>query len=203
MKLWRAATKGFTLIELLVVVALIGLVSLFALPSVGNFFKLSLNTTTRELASLVKETYNSTAMTGKVHRLAYDINEGTYWVESGPNTVLLDTTDSHEKEERRKRFSKTSEQAPPSEFSLEKSITRKKLTLPRGVAFEDVITEQSKDPITRGLVYTHFFPHGLTEQTIIHIKDNSGHQITLAIAPLIGRTQLFERYVKREEVYAK
>ncbi len=194
--------SGFTLIELLVVVALIALIGTFALPSVTNFFKLSLNSATREMASIVKETYNSTAMSGRVHRFVFDFNEQKYWVEAGPQTVLLDTAESREREERRKKFSKK-EEPKESEFQLAKGVTRSKKSLPRGVEFEDVITEQSPDPIKSGIVYSHFFPHGLTEQTIVHLKDTSDHHITLIISPILGRTRMIERYLPKEEAYAQ
>lgn len=190
---------GFTLIELLVVIALIALIGAFMLPSVSSSFKLSLNSTTREVAAIVRESYNSAIMTGKVHRIVYDFKAGEYWVESGPNTVLLDTAETKEKEERRKRFAKPGDKPPPSQFSLERSVTRKKLSLPRGVEFEDVLTEQSPEPIKEGIAYTHFFPHGISERTIIHLKDTSNHQISLIVSPLVGRTKLVERYVKEDE----
>lgn len=195
--------KGYTLIEMLVVVALIGLISAFALPSVNNYFKLSLNSATREMASVVKETYNSAAMTGKVYRIVYDFKAGSFWVESGPSTVLLDTTETREREQRRKRFAKDSDKPPASEFTMDKSVTRKKISLPRGVDFEDLITEQSSEPITEGTAYTHFFPNGMTEQTVIHLKDNSNHHVTLIITPLIGRTRLVERYLSKNEIYGE
>ncbi|MBC7692456.1 MAG: prepilin-type N-terminal cleavage/methylation domain-containing protein [Methylotenera sp.] len=195
----HASDQGFTLIEMLVVIALIGLIGLFAIPSISGVFKLSLGTATREMASVIKETYNSTAMTKKVHRLVYDFKAGQYWVESGPESLLLDTADTRQKEERRRRFTKPNEKEEPSAFTLDKSVTRKKLTLPRGVEFEDVVTEQTKEPLTEGKGYTHFFPHGIIEQTVIHLKDNANHHVTLVIQPLVGRTHLIERYVKAEE----
>lgn len=196
-------TTGFTLIELLVVVALIALIGLFAIPKVSNILRLSLNTATRELASTVKEAYNSAVVTGRVHRLAYDLEKDEFWVESGPGIILLDTAETAEREERRKRFAKESDQEQPSKFGIDKSITRKKVALPRGVSFEDVITEQSPDPIDEGVVYTHIFPHGLTEQTIIHLVDTSKHQLSLVISPIIGRTTLLPGYVKEEEVFGE
>lgn len=194
------ASAGFTMTELLIVVALIGLITTVAVPQMSSYFKLTLNTSARELASLVKETYNSTAMTGRVHRMAYNIGEGEFWVESGPATLLLDTKESLEEEERRKRFGKKSEEKSKSPFKIETSITKKKQTLPEGVQFEDIITEQSKEPITTGEVFTHFFPHGITEQTIIHLKDNSNHQVTLVVSPIVGRTEVYERYASKEEI---
>ena len=162
-------------------------------------FKISLGSTTRQMATTIKETYNSTAMTKKVHRLVYDLKENSFWVESGPQGFLLDTAESKAAEERRKRFAKPSDKPPPSPFAIDKTITKKAIPLPRGVTFEDIVTEQSKEPITEGKAYTHFFPHGLIEQTVIHLKDQSKHQITLVIEPLIGRTRMIERYVKAEE----
>jgi len=193
--------SGFTLIELIVVVALIALLSAFALPTISSYFQISIHTTARELASTIKEAYNGTVVTGNVYRLVYDLKEGTYWVESGPPTVLLETKETREKEERRKRFAKLSDTPPPSEFKLATSVTRKKRSLPRGVSFEDVVTQQSTDPIKEGTAYTHFFPHGFTEQTVIHLQDTSSHHITLAISSLVGRTDLYEKYLDAKDIF--
>jgi prepilin-type N-terminal cleavage/methylation domain-containing protein len=193
--------RGFTLIELLVVVALIMLISLFALPSISSYFGVSLNSAARDLATTMKEAYNATVVTGKVHRLVFNLKDNTYWAEVGPATALLDTKESKEKEERHKRFAKASAEAPPSGFSMDTSVTRKKISLPRGTIFEDVITQQGKDPITEGSAYSHIFPNGLTEQTIIHLTDSSKHHVTLVISALIGRTDMYDRYLNREEAF--
>jgi prepilin-type N-terminal cleavage/methylation domain-containing protein len=192
--------KGFSLIEVLVVMAIVALISIMAMPSISSYFQVSLNSATRDIASTVKEAYNSAVVRGNVYRLVYDIGKAQYWVESGPPNVLLDTKESLEKEERRKRFARLSEAPPPSAFNLDKGVTRKKLSLPRGVDFEDIVTEQKHEPITEGMAYTHIFPHGLTERTIIHLKDTSKHHISLVISPLIGRTDLYERYVTAAEL---
>jgi prepilin-type N-terminal cleavage/methylation domain-containing protein len=193
-------TGGFTLIEMMVVLALIALIAAFAVPGISSYFKVSLNSAARELASTIKETYNSSAMSGRVYRVVYDMKENSYWCESGPQTFLLDTNESREREERRKRFAKTTDAKPAAaKFSIDKTVTRKKITLPRGVVFEDIITEQSPEPITGETTYTHFFPHGMTEQTIIHLKDSSDHHATLVISPIVGRTRLIDRYVNKDE----
>jgi hypothetical protein len=141
-------------------------------------------------------------MTGKVHRLVLDQKEGKYWVEVAMTDVLLGTAESREKEKRRLRLARSDEKPKDNPFQLARGVTRKKLSLPRGVDFEDVFTEQSPEPIVDTVAYAHFFPHGTTEQTVIHLKDGQQHQITLAISPLLGRTHLIERYVKPEEAYA-
>jgi prepilin-type N-terminal cleavage/methylation domain-containing protein len=196
-------TDGFTLIEVLIVVFIIALVSVLILPSVTSYFQLSLSATGREMSSTIKEAYNSSVITGRVYRMVYDFKAESYWVESAPAGVLLDTKESKEKEERRKRYASINEAPPPSAFSMDKLITRNKVSLPTGVVFEDIITQQSKDPITEGLAYTHFFPHGPTEQTIIHIKDNSNHKASLVITALIGHTDLYERNVSASDIFGK
>jgi prepilin-type N-terminal cleavage/methylation domain-containing protein len=194
--------QGFTLIELLVVVAIIAMFTVFALPSITSYFRVSLNSATREMATTIKEAYNSTVISGKIHRIVYDMQKQQYWVEVGPATVTLDTKESKEREEHRNRF-RHADAPPPSVFALAKAVTRSKVSLPTGVTFEDIISEQSTQPITDGTTYTHFFPQGFTEQTLIHLQDESKHHITLAISPLVGRTDMFERYVDKAEAFGK
>ncbi len=204
-------SDGFTLIELLVVVFLIGLIFLFALPKVSSIFRLSLDSSSREMASVIREAYNATMVTGRVHRIVWDMGEQKYWVESGGTSLLLDTAESLEKQEARKRRTirkageEEQESLPPGQlpFTLNRLVTRSKKALPRGVEFEDIITQKSDEPITGGVAYTHFFPHGLVEQTLIHLKDNSEHHQTLLIWPVLGRTRVEKRYLGLKEAYAE
>lgn len=189
--------------EILVVVAIIILISSMAMPTVSSYFQLSLNSATRGIATTVKESYNAAVISGKVHRLVYDLKAKSYWVEAGPTTVLMHTKESREKAEQRKKFAKASDEPTPSGFVLEKSITRKKVSLPRGVEFEDIFTQQSPDPISDGTAYTHFFPHGITEKTLIHLKDQAKHRATLSISALLGTTDVYDRYVSSKELLEK
>lgn len=194
--------SGFSLLEMLVVIALIALLSLTALPNITSAFRVSLNSAARELASTIKEAYNSTVVTGQVHRIVFNLKEGTYWVEAGPPNTLVDTEQTREKELKKRRLARPDEAPPPSRFSMALGVTRKPVSLPRGVKFEDVVSQQSKDPITEGTAYSHLFPSGLAEQTIIHLTDQSGHRNSLVITPLVGRTELYERYVTANEAFA-
>lgn len=196
--------SGFTMIEMLVVISIIVLIFLIALPNITGYFQISLNAATRDMATTIKEAYNSALLTGKVYRMVYDLKENTYWVETGPKDALLDTKESKEKEEMRLKFSKKSDKQDASnEFNMDKTVTRKKISLPRGVSFEDVFTQQSPDPIKEGTAYSHFFPNGLSEQTIVHLKDDSKHHASLVVNPLIGITDVYDRYVSNTEIFEK
>ena len=99
--------SGFSLIELLIVVGILGLVSLIVIPSISNTFRFSVQSSARELATLIKDASNSAQITGKIHRIAYDLKNGQYWVESSSESTLLKSDESKEKEkEHRSIFSK-------------------------------------------------------------------------------------------------
>ncbi len=192
--------SGFTLIELLVVLGIIALIAVMLIPSVSSYFQVSLNSATRDLASTIREAYNSTIITGKMHRVVYDFKDRAFWVESSAKMVPLDTKESKEKRETRAKFSKSPDTSSSS-FSLEKNVTRKKISLPLGVEFEDVFTQQSPNPLTEGKAYTHFFPNGLSEQTLIHLKDGSQHHASLVITAILGLTDVYDRYIQGAEVF--
>lgn len=198
----NSGDSGFTLIELLVVVALIALMAWTTMPKVSSYFRLSLNSATREIATTVREAYNSAVMTGNVHRLVYDLDAAEYWVEVGPPTLLLATEESTELDEARARFKNEEEKdSEKPQFQMDKTITRKKKALPRGARFKEVISEQSLEAIIEGKAYTHFFPHGLSEQTIIYLEDDSENGISLIISPIVGKTTLLNGHLSKEEIF--
>ena len=202
----RGSERGFSLVELMVVVALMGLIAAMAVPSISSVFKISLGSTTRDIATTVRYAYNAAMMTKKVHRLVYDLKDQRYWVEVGPQNLLMDTEETKARADRARKFSsklteeeEKKKKASEPAFALAPYVTRRKVDLPRGVEYEDVKTEQQKAALTEGVVYTHFFPHGIIEQTVIHLKDQSNHHATLIIAPTVGRTKVIERFIPTEE----
>ena len=80
----KSSIQGFTLVEMIVVVVIIAIIAVIALPKIQSIAKISLDTGVREMAGIIKDAYNATMVTGHVHRLVYDIEKNTYWIERGP-----------------------------------------------------------------------------------------------------------------------
>jgi len=193
---------GFTLIELLIVVAILGLVGMIAIPSISNTFRFSVQSSAREIATLIKDTANSAQISGRVHRIAYDLKANQYWVESTGDSTLLKSDESKEKEkEHHSVFSSDEEAKKNGGFHQENSLTKKKRSLSLGVSFKDVYTEQGDDAVTDGMAYTHIFPQGMSETSLIHLIDTSHNEVSLIVTNLLGRCQVESHYVEPKEIF--
>ena len=199
----RNREAGFSLIELLIVVGILGLVAVIMIPNITNTFRFSVQSTAREMATLIKEASNSAQITGKIHRIAYDLKNEQYWAESTSEQALLKSEESiNLDKDRSHRFDKE-EKEQKSSFHQESLLTKKKRTLPIGVKFKDVYTEQSEEPITDGIAYTHIFPQGLSEKSLIHLEDNNKNQISLVVSNLLGRCTVEGHFVEAKEIFGK
>jgi prepilin-type N-terminal cleavage/methylation domain-containing protein len=202
----RTREAGFSLIELLIVVAILGLVGIIAVPSITNTFRFSVQSSARELATLVKEASNASQITGKNYRIAYDLKNSQYWAESSSEQALLNSEESDKLDRERERmFNKDedSKQKKKSPFIQDPMLTKKKRTLPIGVKFKDVYTEQSPEPIIEGIAYTHIFPQGLTEKSLVHLEDGDKNSISLIVTNLLGRCMVEGRFIESKEIFSR
>lgn len=200
--------SGFSLIELLIVVAILGLVGIIAVPSISNTFRFSVKSSARELATLIKDASNSAQVTGKIHRVVYDLKNQKYWVEASSEATLMTSEEAklHEKEYPKSLFRTAEEEEEEAKkknagFMMAKTLTAKKRSFPLGVYIKDVLTEQSESVITEGLAYTHIFPHGVTERTLIHLSDTAKNDVTLIVSNLLGRCAIEGRYMDAKEAF--
>ncbi|MEW6056746.1 MAG: prepilin-type N-terminal cleavage/methylation domain-containing protein [Bdellovibrionota bacterium] len=192
--------EGFTLVEVLIVIGLIALIMSFVVPNLGMALKVNLGNSSRELATLIRSTHDEAVLKGTVHRVVFDLDRSQYWVEIGDRNFLMRSSEQEEDERRRKeRLTEEEREKLKDPFSLAQSLTKKKIALPKGVKFNDVITSRSREPVKGGLAYAHVFPHGFVEKLIIHLKDDFERDATLIVNSVTGKSRVFESYVKEDE----
>lgn len=189
--------SGFTLIEIMVVIGLMGLIMTLFLPGIGMALKVNINNSSRELATVIRAAHDEAILKGQVYRVAFDIDRGEYWVEVGERDFLMKTAEQTEEETKRNQRRNDEEKAKHKEpFQLAAAVTKKKKALPLGVKFTEILTARTKTAATSGVVYSHIFPFGFMEKTVIHLKDGMDRENTLAVSPVTGKSRLFEHYAK-------
>ncbi len=156
---------GFTLIELVLVVLLLGLLASLSLPLIDGLGTDGLRTTARRLSGTVKYLYNEAAMTGREHRLTFNLSNGSY---------------------RATKRSITGELQPLQGIAAGYQLAN-------GVHFVNIYQPQIGEQ-NHGEVTTALLPGGWLRETIIHLQDDEGRKMTLRLAPLTGLTEIYDGY---------
>lgn len=156
---------GFTLVELCVVIFLIGLFSALLVPRLDRFGQGELDAAARKLRGTIKYLFNEAALTGREHRLVYDLERGSYRAQ-----ILR----------------------PNGELAELQGLGRG-AHLPRGVRFQD-LTLRGQGTFTSGEITLRIHPTGWLDETLIHLQDDAGDQRTLRIAPLSGAADISRGY---------
>ncbi len=156
---------GFTLVELCVVLFLIGLFSALLLPQLDRVGQGELDAAARRLRGTIKFVFNEAALTGREHRLTYNLDRGTYRA-----TVM-------------KPGGELTELAGPG----------REARLPAGIRFQDV-TLRGRGTFSAGEISLRIHPTGWLEETVIHLQDEGGAQRTLRIAAVGGIADIYPGY---------
>ncbi|MFH1810867.1 MAG: prepilin-type N-terminal cleavage/methylation domain-containing protein [Pseudomonadota bacterium] len=88
----RRVRQGFTLIELGIVIALIALTTAIAIPSFNALSAAGLRTSSSMLAGMIREAYARAAITGKTHRVVFDLDQGAFWLERTEEHYVLSSS---------------------------------------------------------------------------------------------------------------
>ena len=191
---------GFTLIEIMIVIAIMAAVIAVGAPKLLNT-SAQMRSTVRKLAIATREIRNSARLTNTTARLVINMNAEkgySYWVESAPGNATMLSADQ-EKEMKELTESQRSETAVKPEFQTDTHVIRKPISLPRGMIFESV-EYNSREAITAGPAYIHFFPQGLSEEVAIHMTDKKTLNWTISINPLTGRADVWEKKIALKEL---
>ena len=206
---WNNWNKGFTLFELLVAITIAALAMGLVISQLSKRLEWDLKSASRKLASTVRFLYNKSASENVTLRLAFDLEGGSYWVESTPDPYAL-VPESEESIDKTKQEKKSD--GSPSEKSKEKSnalepklavfgptesFLLKHVKLPSGVFFKDVYAEHQIAPLEKGTAYIYFFPRGYVEQSVIHLRDSDDKRhYTLLVNPISGAVKIDATYTE-------
>ncbi len=165
-----SSLKGFTLLELSLVLFIIGLLVTVLVPRLGGLEQARLETSAKRLAALVRYLHGEAAFRGQTYRIQYDLDQHRYGVQ-----VL------------------TPSQATKT-FVAEESPLSQPVQLPTNITFAD-IRVPSIGRVSAGQVFTHFYPQGYTDPTVVHLRDQQSRTMTVIIPPITGEAAVYEGYV--------
>jgi Tfp pilus assembly protein FimT len=167
---------GLSLVELSIVILLISFVLLLSTPRFGAVLVgQRLNSTGHLLTGMVRYLYDQATAKRRIYRLNFQLKEGEIWV-----TYVNDDGEIVEDQS--------------------SSFTRRR-KLPTGIVFEDIVTPEKT--VKEGQAYTRFFPTGLVDRCIVHLRTDDGAQLSVLIHPLSGRVSIEPGYRELEVVQAR
>jgi general secretion pathway protein H len=158
----HGCAPGFTLLELAVVLFIMGLVMMIAMPYLGGLQASQLKSEARGLASRSNYLYQEAGAQKVLLRMVFDLDHNRYTVQR------LDP------------FA-----AQPS-FGPEPGPAGNTVQLPPDVRLRDVWV-QGAGGFRQGIISTQFYPSGVADAAVIHLVDEQGAVMTLAINPFNGR----------------
>ncbi len=216
--------RGFTLIELIVVVAVMAVITAAVVTGVGNVRGASVQSETGKIGVAVRYLYNLTVLSGKVHRLVFDLDKRMYWGEEQTSDdpcqqfLLPGEGDDEEAKKAAKKKPKKSKSGKGGKvvedepakmdagFTETKSRLLAKYTMDAGISIAGVMTSHQNEPLKKGTAYLYFFPNGTTENALIWVKgdgaaeDDDADVMTVEVKALQGAAKLHNEKVPLEKI---
>lgn len=161
---WRQAA-GFTLIELTVVLLLLTVMAGLVIPRLPQLDAGGLERGARRIATTTRALYNEAALSGREHRLIFDLDQ---------------------------------QQLQPRQLGSDGSLLAvgglaAEGRLPRGVRLLDVqVAGQPRN--THGATSMPVLAVGWLPETVVHLADRHGEQLTVRLLPFSGGAEIHAGY---------
>jgi len=167
--------SGFTLMELVVVMVLLSLLTAFAAPRIRtSLFTDQLKASGRRLVGLISETGQEARRSHQPWEIVYNPDERSFHATPGGDNGDTGTGNT--------------------------SI--RPVSLPEGVRVVDITTARSGAK-KEGELVLRFTSRGYVDQTLIHLADDSGRNMTLAISPFLGSIRMYDTYLDMDQERAQ
>lgn len=157
------------------------------LPAIQAVTSQRINSTTRKLTGLIRSVRNDAILLNLVHRIAFNFEDQTWWIETQKKFSLLEDPDDPEKKKKKKK----DEPVEDSNFTFASKYTKEPLKMPSGVSFSGVLTER-EGFLNKGIVYIHFFPNGFSDQSILYLNKEGSETVfySMILRPTSGKVDL-------------
>lgn len=203
--------RGLTLIEIMVALMLATLLIAVAIPAFDAATDSDLKAVAVKIAAASRACFGEAAVKNVTLRVAFDLDKQAYWVEAFPGMFQVvagerDLEDAREEEaeraeaeRRRKELEERyggavdHEAAPlaPRFVPVQVGFVEAQ-KMPRRIRIKGVRSPQFRQIVEDGRAYTHFFPNGWAERTLVYLQDDGGTVLTLETDPLSGRVVVHE-----------
>lgn len=192
---------GMTLIEIMITVAIIGGIMALAATVMFPSDDAKLRDEATRLAGTIKFVYNEAAIKNKYYRLAFNLEENSYRVESSSEPFFVSTETPEDQKAAKKKPAEgegaDGEGAAPPAFTAEEGIMVKPVKLANGLKIKDVSVLHSPERREVGTVYVYFLPNGWAEPMVINLSDEGEETFySLQINPLTGKANIRSEYLE-------
>jgi prepilin-type N-terminal cleavage/methylation domain-containing protein len=178
--------SGFTLLEILMVIALLGLLMSFAMPKLDRITRANVRTGVRRLGSLVKFCYDQAILTGKLHRIYFDLGDvktkrkQDWKLEMALGDVLPEEQIKEELTGSSSSSSSSSSDAPVVQPFVA-AAEAKKHYLPKGIKIVQVRSWRlgENKAIDSGSIAVYCFPNGFVDDATIYLQEDNKPKSTL------------------------
>jgi prepilin-type N-terminal cleavage/methylation domain len=200
LSLGQLSQRGMSLIEIMITMAIIGammaLAASFLFP--GNEAKMREETV--RLAGVVKFVYNEAAIKNRYYRLTFDLDAGSYSVESSTDPFRITILEEGAKPP---PAAPENPEASPTGATFTQETDQflvQPHSLPAGVKFKDVFVLHDKDRQSAGKVFAYFFPNGWAEKMVVNFTDEDEESFySVEVNPLTGKSKIRSEYYEIKE----
>lgn len=207
----RRRDRGLTLIEIMVAIMLATVVIAITIPAFNAATDSDLNAVAVRISGASRACFGEAAIKNVTLRMAYDLDANAYWVEAFPGTfqIIGEERDLEEARDAEEDLAEDAKRKKEQEdrYGGEEDMEAAPIVatfVPVEVGFVEaqrmsgrlkikgVRTPQFRQVVTNGKAYTHFFPNGWAERTLVYLEDSGGSVLTLETQPLTGRVIIHE-----------
>ncbi|MEM7588864.1 MAG: type II secretion system protein [Myxococcota bacterium] len=196
--------SGFTLLEVMIALLLVALLMSVAIPTFNSYSGVNLRKSASQLQGVVQDVYNRSALSGETHRLVFDLDKQTFWVEFTPQQFLLpaekqdqqqlkEAEQKAEEQEKRQKEQKENALLPGTPKRVRFTAIADKLGSPKhfekGVRIVKVWADHLQEWIAAGQATVTFFPDGYVQKAFVMLEGTAG-QLTVVFEPLTGETRI-------------